>query len=289
MTPALWGFSAALCWGTTEYVARLAGRGIGPVNSLLGMFIASSIVVSLWLWIDGVAIVWVADGIHWLVLTGVGFAAGLLLLFASLTRGPVSVASPVVASYPAFIVIGALMLGIIPTLSQGTAIAVILIGVAVVSRFAHPDEGHVDSTPVDKRLWPTVALGLASAVVFAVGVMAGRQAAEVYGELQALWSNRLVALISICLFMLVTRTRIDLPKRWWPALIAMGVLDALGVFSILLGTAGEGAAVAAAASAPATVVTTALATIFLRERVPPIQWLGIAAVVAGAGSLAYYG
>jgi len=289
MTPALWGFTAALCWGTTEYVARLSGRGIGPTNSLLGMFIASSIVVSLWMWIDGSPLIWVAEGAHWLLLTGVGFAAGLLLLFASLTRGPVSVASPVVASYPVFIVLGALGLGIIPTLTQGIAIVVVLGGVWVVARYAHPEEAGDGSTDADKRIWPTVALGIASAVLFAVGVMAGRQAAEIYGELQSLWLNRLVALSCLVLFMLVTRTAVRLPKQWWPAFIAMGVLDALGVITIFLGTAGEGAAVAAAASAPATVVTTILAAVFLHERVPLIQWSGIGAVVAGAAGLAFYG
>ena len=289
MTPALWGLTAALCWGTTEYVARLSGRGVGPTNSLLGMFIASSIVVSLWVWINGSPLIWVVDGVHWLILTGVGFAAGLLLLFASLTRGPVSVASPVVASYPAFIVLGALGLGIIPTLIQGVAIVVVLAGVWVVARFAHPDETADGSAAVDKRVWPTVALGIASAALFALGVMAGRQAAEIYGELQSLWLNRLVALVCLTLFMLVTRTSVRLPMQWWPPFVAMGVLDALGVITIFLGTAGEGAAVAAAASAPATVVTTILAATFLRERVPLIQWSGIGAVVAGAVGLAFYG
>ncbi|MDA0261922.1 MAG: DMT family transporter [Proteobacteria bacterium] len=289
MTPALWGFAAALCWGTTEYVARVSGRGIGPTNSLLGTLVVSSIAVTLWIWIDGSPLVWRADGIHWLILTGIGFAAGLLLLFASLTRGPVSVASPVVSSYPAFVVVGALALGIIPTLLQTATIVAILIGVLIVAGNAHPEENGDHAAAADRRVWPTVALGVASAVVFELGVIAGRQAAEIYGELQALWLNRLVALSSLALFMLVTRTRVGLPRRWRPAFAAMGALDTLGVLAILLGTAGEGAAVAAAASAPVAVVTTLLAATLLRERVPMIQWFGIAVVVAGAGALAYYG
>ena len=125
--------------------------------------------------------------------------------------------------------------------------------------------------------------------MFAIGVIAGRQAAEVYGELQSLLLNRLVALVCLALFMAVTRTAVELPRRWWPAFIAMGVLDAFGVIAIFFGTAGDGAPIAAAASAPSTVVTTILAATLLHERVPVIQWLGSGAVVIGAGGLAYYG
>ena len=289
MTPALWGLVAAGCWGTTEFVARLSGRGIGPANTLLGMLVVAMAIVSLWVWIDGAAFSWTAAGLHWLVATGVGFAGGLLLLFASLTRGPVAVASPVVSSYPAFIVIGALALGIVPTPVQGISIVAILVGVAVVARYAHPEEPREDGAGADRRIWPTVALGVASAAVFALGVMAGREASAIYGELQALWFNRLFALLSLAAYMLIVRTPVDLPRRWWPALAAMGLLDTLGVMAIFIGTAGEGAAVAAATSAPVTVVTVVLAAIFLRERVPPIQWGGIAIVVAGAATLGYHG
>ena len=289
MTPALWGLAAALCWGTTEFVARLSGRGVGPANTLLGMLLVSSVIVSLWMWIEGSPIVWTTTGFHWLLLTGICFAAGLLLLFASLTRGPVSVASPVVASYPAFIVVGALILGIIPTIIQSVAIVAILVGVWIVARYAHPEESDHDAVATDFRVWPTVALGVASAIIFALGVIAGRQASEIYGELQALWFNRLVALISLALYMLIVRTGVDLPRRWWLAFAAMGMLDTLGVLAIFIGTAGEGAAVAAATSAPVTVVTVVLAAIVLHERVPVIQWFGIAVVVAGAGSLGYFG
>lgn len=289
MTPALWGLVAAGCWGTTEFVARLSGRGIGPANTLLGMLVVAMAIVSLWVWIDGAAFSWTAAGLHWLVATGVGFAGGLLLLFASLTRGPVAVASPVVSSYPAFIVIGALALGIVPTPVQAAAIVAILVGVAVVARYAHPEEPGEDGAGADRRIWPTVALGVASAAVFAMGIMAGREASAIYGELHALWFNRLFALLSLAAYMLIVRTSVDLPQRWWPALAAMGLLDTLGVMAIFIGTAGEGAAVAAATSAPVTVVTVVLAAIFLRERVPPIQWCGIAIVVAGAATLGYHG
>ena len=286
MTPALWGVAAAACWGTVEFVARLSGRSIGPTNTLLGMLIVATAAVSLWVWIDGTPLIWSTAGLHWLIATGVFFAGGLLLLFASVTRGPIAVASPVVSSYPVFIVVGALILGIIPSLIQSIAIVAILAGVWIVAHFAHPED-RADGK--DFRVWPTVALGLASAVIFAAGVMAGRQASEVYGELQALWFNRLFALLSLLLYMVVARTAVDLPRRWWLPLAAMGLLDTLGIFAIFIGTAGEGAPVAAATSAPVTVITVVLAAIFLRERIPLIQWAGIAIVVAGAVTLGYYG
>ena len=49
------------------------------------------------------------------------------------------------------------------------------------------------------------------------------------------------------------------------------------------------APLAAVGSAPVAVFTVLLARVFLREAVPPKQWLGIGLVAAAGGALAYLG
>ena len=67
------------------------------------------------------------------------------------------------------------------------------------------------------------------------------------------------------------------------------MLISVGFLLIFIGAAGEGAALAAVAAAPAAVVTALLARAFLREPIPAVQWMGIAVVIIGVAVLGYFG
>ena len=287
MNPALWGFVCALSWGSSEFVARVSGRAIGPTNSLLGMFLVGAVGISLWVWLTGAPLVWATEGIVWLVATGVLFMVAFLLFYTALSRGPVSIAAPVVASYPAFVLVGTLAMGIYPTGIQWAAIAAIMAGVGIVARTGHGAAGAEPEALGGIAL--TIALSVGAAALFGMWILVAREAVAIYGGLQTLWLTRLVSLAILVLVLMARRRAPVIPLRWWPALIFQGVFDALGVFAILTGTAGEGAAVATVASAPVAVVTVLLAWIFLRERIPASQWGGISLVVASGAVLAYVG
>lgn len=91
-----------------------------------------------------------------------------------------------------------------------------------------------------------------------------------------------IAVILFCA-MLLRRERILPPARLVPALLAMGLggvaLNNIAQFSGLrFSTAGNATLIAAMTPA----ITAALAAIFLRERLLPIQWLGIGVSLCGA-------
>ena len=163
MNPLFWGFASAACWGTSNFVARLSGRAIGALNSLLAMSVVGVLGMSIWLWLRQAPLIWDPSGLHWLVLIGLGNAGGMLCLYAGLSRGPVSIASPMVSSSPAFVVAGGLLLGIVPTTVQLIGMAGILIGVWIVARFAHSESGLRTG---DRGIGLTVAYGLGAADLF---------------------------------------------------------------------------------------------------------------------------
>ena len=82
------------------------------------------------------------------------------------------------------------------------------------------------------------------------------------------------------------RTNTHIRLRWWPVLVAVGVLDVGAVLALLIATQGEGAAIGAVASSPYAVITVLFAWIILREPIPLRQWGGIMLVVVGIGILA---
>ena len=287
MNPFFWGLGSAVTWGSADFVARISGRAIGPVSSVFGMFLAGSIMLSLWIVLADVPLVWVSDGYVWAALAGACTAAGTWLLYASLSRGPVSVASPLVASFPVFIVLGGLVLGIVPKTEEWVGMIVVMAGVWIVARTGH---GEVDQTVAGRGgLWLTVVYGLSASLVMAMALLFAREASVHYGEIQTTWFVRIFAFVSFGLYIAVLRLRLSVPIRWWPAVASQGALDTAGWIIFLIGGVGAGAPLAAVGAAPLTVVTVLLARIILKEAIPIGQWAGIFFVVLGGVVLAYFG
>ena len=284
MSPVLWGLTGALCFGISDFIARLTSRAIGPSNSLLGTLIFGLISLSVVAAVWEEVFIWQLEGLIAVIASGVGLMVGPLLFYAALNRGPVSVAAPVGSSFPAFVVAGAVALGVYPTGLQWAAMAVTMVGVLVVARTGR--EATQAGGPAGQSVLWTVLLSLGASVVVAAALLVARDVAVIYGEFQSVWLIRGVSLLALLLFMAGGRRPLRLPVGWWPALALQGLLDIGGFAALLIGLAGTGAALAAVASAPFAVVTVLLARFFLKEGVPAKQWGGILIVVASVAVLA---
>ncbi len=91
---------------------------------------------------------------------------------------------------------------------------------------------------------------------------------------------RITSILAIAGFVLVRRSAWRVPRRLWPALFAIGVID-LGATGSYLGAIAIGPlAIAAILASLYPVVTTVLATVVLRERVTAGHAIGILAAAA---------
>lgn len=287
MSPVLWGALTALSFGTSSFVARIVGRAIGPLSSILGNFTIGALAIVLWFVITSEPILWRLDGVHWLLAVAAGFTVGTLLFYVALSRGPVSVVAPIAAGYPVIIVVGVLLLGIYPTATQWAAMALVMPGVWIVARSgrraAAEEPTGVGGLPL------TIAITLGATLVLSSGIMTGREATAIYGPVETILAVRVfgvaMLLVIVTGALLSRPTTIRFPMRWWPALVVIGVLDVGGVLTLVIATQGDGAALGAVASSPYAVITVLLAWIILREPIPLRQWGGIALVIVGVGIL----
>ena len=148
---------------------------------------------------------------------------------AALVRGPVSAVAPMVSSSPAFVVIGAVLIGIIPTTAQWVAMVLVMVGVVIVARggrvAARLEPTGVEGLPL------TITLAAISAVVWAGGLLAAREGMESLSEIQALWLTRIVTVSVVVVYILASsaRARVNYPLRWWPALLAQGLFGLGGM------------------------------------------------------------
>ncbi|MFQ5958867.1 MAG: DMT family transporter [Alphaproteobacteria bacterium] len=283
MNPALWGGLCALSWGGADFAARFTGRALGHHTALLGMLVVGSVVLSLWVWLGGARLDWDASALWLLAVCGVFTMVATLLLYDGLARGPVTIVSPIAASYPALVVVFWVVVGARPTLVQWAAMAATMAGVVVVARSAKRfEEPGVMSIGCLRK---SVMLALGSSLSFTVVVISGQAAVPFYGELQTLWVSRLISLAAIALLFLVRGEAPRMVLRWWPLIALQGLLDAGAYLALFAGSHGEGSELAAVAASGFGAVTVLLARVFLREAMSWAQWGGVVMVFAGVAVL----
>ena len=104
----LWGASAAISWGFADFIARFTGRSVGVAATFLAVSVVGLGALLLFMWLRDDTMLWhnpdalQLSGLGLLVAAGVISALATVLLYEALAKGPVSLASPVVSSYPAF-------------------------------------------------------------------------------------------------------------------------------------------------------------------------------------------
>ena len=285
---ALFGAAAAGSWGVGDFTARFIGRAVGVPQGLFGIMLVGSVAIGLYALVSGATFVWEPSGLWLLVLNGVASLLATLLLFEALTQGPVSLSSPIAASNPAIAVPITVVFGARPEPIHWVAMAATLGGVWLVARaVSRIKDDKPEYAPAVRRRAVLMAIG--SAFFFAVALISADHAIERYGLTQTLLTQRLVGAAIMGLAFLAVRRVPRLPFTSWPLIVLLALLDTLAFVFVYAGLALENGEFAIVTSSAYSVVTILLARIFLREPVVPLQWLGVAIVIAGIGTLSLTG
>ena len=286
---ALFGVGAAASWGVGDFTARFIGRAVGVPAGLFGIMLLGSLAVGLYIVVSGEPLVWELSGLWLLVLNGVATMLATFMLFDALTRGPVSLGSPMVSSYPAFAVPMTVVFGARPEPIHWMAMAATLGGIWLVAlAVSRIDAGDKpEYTPAVLRRAVLMAIG--SAFFFAVALLAADEAIGRYGLPLTLLSGRIVGAVVLGGVFLAMRKAPRMPVRAWPLILLLAVADTLGYVFVYTGLSLENGEFAIVTSSAYSVVTILLARIILKEQVVPLQWLGVAIVIAGIGTLSATG
>jgi drug/metabolite transporter (DMT)-like permease len=286
MTPVVWGGLSSLSYGTADFIAAKTGRALGPGHVLF---------VVLPVGIVGIAIAWLATGqapvwqtgLLWLVLLhGIGLAGKLQTLYVALARGPVSMVAPIVAAHPVFVLLVFVGLGVVPSPLQWVGCAITVVGAVMVA--ISRDQAETTAA-AHHGLRVTIAISVVCALFYTLEVVTGQLAVATYGELPTAFAGRTLAWIFLGALLFATEGRPQAPRRWWPLLLAQGLLDAAGTVFLFGGSHGADAPITAVIAGTFGAVTAVLAWLFLKERIGPIQWTGIALIFVGVTMLSWPG
>jgi drug/metabolite transporter (DMT)-like permease len=289
------GVATAVSWGSADFLARFATRSVGSVRALLGMQFWGAIFVTILLFF---ARDWghLFDGSGWQpwawgILAGSINTFAMLALYRAFEIGKLSLIGPVSASYPALTVILSLLSGERLSAHRALGIIAAVLGVIFVAAgetssapLAPCDESGDANNDLQKSTRVS-GLGWAIAAAFSFAILfwlLGLRMIPRTGALATVWLIRVGGAL-ITLIVLLAK-KIPLPvknKRTRAQLYTMGYLDTAAFALSNLGMRFEQVAVISVLGSLYGAVTVALAAVFLKERIAPLQWTGIAAIFLG--------
>jgi len=279
------GIASALVYGAADFLGGLAAKRMSAV--LTAAISAVVGLAALLLALPLVGGVWSSDAVLLGALSGISGAVAIGLLYACLAIGPMSILSPLTAVVSAIVPLtvalaGGDRLGPLGYIALGLAIvAIVLVGFVPEKHAVRPSLKGVlmaigsgtaigvfliliDATPDDSGLVPLVAnRAVSSALMFtvvgALALVAWRRRGAAANPEAGAW------------------------KAGLRFAIACGVLDALANTGLLLGMRLGELSVMAVLTALYPAGTIVLAAVVLKERIAPLQYVGLAlAIIAGA-------
>ena len=288
----LTGLGAALAWGTLDVFSALASRRVGSLKVTTGIqLVGATLVIALAL-ATGTSFPADPAVIIGGSLVGLAGAGAYLSYFTGLRIGPIAVVSGMVAAYGGLtVVLAVLFRGETLTLLQAAGatlatIGVILTGVAF--------DGSLRGTRLAS---PGVAFAIVALVLFATMSIGSDividRATWIELLLVSRTANAVLSTIILVLAMTVGR-RIAQPlligdeggerradRRVVGFIALAGLLDVAGLIVFTYGLEFAETWLVGLASSFGPAVTIIFAVAFLGERLKPVQWLGLAGVLAG--------
>lgn len=292
LTSILLGLTAALCWGTADYLSRRQSEKVGSYKAVVYSHLATLLVLLALVPILTPSLSVPPNASLALLAAGLVNFMAFIFLYRAFHRGVVSVVAPVAYTYPAVTaVLSVLILGTVIASTRVLAISGIILGVVLLStRFSELKKY------LDGRGAPNITAGVGSAIgssffFGAVYIGVGYAAPLVSFVLPALFLRAVGAGAGFALAPLLRQDVRPSRSAFSNTIIAMGVLEAAGFLTFIYGITGGGGSlpVVTALSGMGGAVAATYAMVFLRERLERNQVVGIFLSLAGVFTLLYLG
>jgi drug/metabolite transporter (DMT)-like permease len=271
------GLLAAVCWAAAGLASSVAGRRVGPMLALGWVNLAAMlIVVTAALAIDGIPHDVPGTELVWVTVYGLALVGALAAAFKSMTLGPVGLVSPVISTEGAFATLLGLALGETVGGITGLALGVIVAGIVLSAIDTDPLGGTMRSaTAVNRK---ALSIGLASAVLFAVTLVAASRA-DTLGVLWTIAVGRIAGVLLITVPVLA-RERLRRPVGAYRLLALNCAGDLLG-FGLFIVATEDGVAVPAVLASQYATLVALFGYLVFKERLKPWQWAGVVLTIAG--------
>ena len=271
---------ASMTWGTSDFIAgtlssRLPARTVVTISQAVALVAVTVVVL--------VAGLPLSPGKWWLwgALGGVVESVGLLALYTGLSRGRMGIVTPIAGLGVVVPVAVGLVRGDPVTLLLGAGILLAIVGAVLASgpevRGERGGSEGGDAASIGYAVIAAVGLGAAMVCVDLGSRVSG---------LHTLWSMRVASVALFVLVGLVLSTRWRVPRRLLPGVVLVGLADLGATALFAVATTRGHLSIAGVLASLYPVTTILLARFLLRERLRPVQVVGVVAALVGIALIA---
>lgn len=273
---ALLALGGALCWGVADFLGGLAARRIAVLTVIVVSQAVGLAGLALWILIAGDPF---PGALELLPAAGAGIAVviGVAALYRGLAIGAMGIVAPISAAGPVVPLAVDAARGTTPTLLQWAGIALILVGIATLSREPSVAGGKQLATGVGLALVAALGFGL-----FIVGIDTASEESATWAVLAARSAAVPLAVVAA----VVTSAALRPPRAMLPILVAIGLVDTGANVLVATATTHGTAGIVAVLSSLYPVVTIVLARVVLAEKLSSRKRAGGVTALAGAALVA---
>ena len=266
----------ALAWGLGDFLGGLAARRLALLVVLAVSQAIGLAGVTLWVLIAGDPFPGVPELLP-AVGAGVAGVVGLGALYRGLAVGAMGIVAPISAAGPLVPLLVDATGGSVPGALQLVGVALVLTGIVALSR--------EPGAPASRRFAAGAGLAILAAIsfgLFVVGIDAGADESAPWAVVAARSASVSVALVAL----LVTSTRLHVPRRSLPVLAGIGAFDTSANVLVALATTYAAAGIVAVLGSLYPVVTVALARVVLGEELSTSRRVAGGLAIGGAALVA---
>ena len=273
---AVLALAGAFCWGVGDFLGGLSARRLAVITVLAVSQAIGLVGLLVWVVAAGEAFPGVGELLP-AAAAGVAGLAGLGALYRGLAIGAMGIVAPISAASPIVPLAVDASKGDVPGALQWLGIALVLSGIAILSR--EPSEDGSRRIAAGAGLAVLAALGFG---LFVVGLDAGADESATWAVVAARAASVSVAVVAA----LVLSTPLRPPRAVLPLLVGVGVFDTGANVFVAAATTHGAAGIVAVLSALYPVVTVVLAWLVLGERLSATKRAGGVVALAGAAFVA---
>src|SRR6201995_532212 len=278
MLAVLGGLGAAVAWSISTLCSSRSSRMMEPMAVVAGIMVVGLLITAPIASVHG-APSFDAESLTWLVISGGGNVAGLILTYKALRIGQVALVAPLVSTEGAIAALIALLAGESLAPGVGLALALVAVGVCLsaVPESAGTERRLVHDQPA------SVLFAVAAALVFGTSLYATGRAGATLPSSWVVLSARLIGTVALAI-PLAAAGRLRIVRPAAPLIVVAGVCEVLGFYSYPAG-ARHGIAVAAVLSSQFATIAAVVAYFLFKERLNRVQLAGVSSVIVGVALL----
>lgn len=271
--PLLLALASSLMWGIADFVGGLASKRT-PAMVVVGISQFVGLVIIAAIGIVG-GFNWNPSAVSWAIASGVSGFIGLNFFYRALATGRMGIVSPI-ASLGALVPLTAgLLAGDQPSSLQLIGVVCAIVGIVLASG---PElTGGADFKPV------LFAVGAACGFGFCLWTIS---VGSSYSVITTMTLMRVVSVLIAIVSLTIARTRIDARTLDWRLIVTAGAFDVLANVTFGLATTGDLLSLVSVLGSLYPVATVLLAWAILKERLQFVQYVGVAAALAGVAAIA---